>query len=69
MATKPTADTGTADTGARPLPASITLNAPYSGFWDDGSFYAYDAGAVIHDATVIAYFARRDGALFTPAAE
>ena len=51
------------------LPASITLNAAYSGFRDDGSFYTYAPDTVVYDPADIAYFVGRDGALFTPAAE
>ena len=51
------------------LPVTITLNAAYSGFRDDGSFYAYPAGSVVYDAADIAYFVGRDDTLYTPAAE
>ena len=66
MATKaPTSDVG----ASTALPSSITLAASYSGFWDDGSHYAYDACAVISDPAAIAYFMGRSDAAFSPAAE
>ena len=54
-----------AQTDAPAIPASITLNAAYSGFRDDGSFYAYAPGAVVYDLTDIAYFVGRSDALYS----
>ena len=73
MATKPAAAKAAAvppaQDDAPTLPAAIKLTAPYSGFWDDGSYYAYEAGAVITDPAVIAYFVGREGALYTDKVE
>ena len=67
MAAKAKPDATPGDPAA--LPSSITLNAAYSGFWDDGSHYVYAANSVIYDPDVIAYFVGRPDALYTPAAE